>query len=132
MASPRFNLEQQEKIVKEYVAGKSLREVARKYGTSHSVVQRIVEDRGGLMRGLNGVEPSSGKRRPGSIMALGPQLRKEYEADTRVTVYTLATRYNCNVSTIHRSLLAAGTEMRQAGGDRRSKQTRGLLGWLNS
>lgn len=125
----RLTLEDHYRIVQEYADGLSLREVAAKYGTSHSVIQRIIEDKG-EMREKNGLDPSKRRRKTGSIMARGPELRKLYDADSRVTVYTLAERYNCSPSTIHRSLLMAGTEMRQSGGDKRSKSTRGLLGWL--
>jgi transposase len=131
MAKPRFSLELQDEIVKEYAAGETLREIAKKHDTSHSVIQRIVENKG-EMRGQNGVDPSRKRRKTGSIMAMGPQLRRAYDADPRVTVYTLAARYDCSISAIHRSLIAAGTDMRQSGGDRRSKRTRGLLGWLDS
>lgn len=129
----KLSVELENRIAEEYASGRSLREVASELRISKTAVQRVVEDRG-LMRALNGRDPGAPvkKRRAGTIMALGPQLRKEYEADTRVTVYTLADRYGCSISAIHRSLIAAGTELRPAGGDRKSKYTRGLLGWINS
>lgn len=72
----------------------------------------------------------AGEGRPNTVMGRKEQLRREYEADNRVTVYTLALRYGCHVSTVHRALVAAGTKMRPSGGDKKSKNTRGLLGWL--
>lgn len=129
----RFTIEQEDQIAEDYASGLSLREAAEKNRVSKSAVQRIVEDRG-LMRARNGVDPAPAvkKYRPGSIMSLGPQLRKQYEADPRVNVYTLAAQYGCSITAIHRSLVAAGTEMRQAGGDRKSRYTYGLLGWIHS
>lgn len=126
-----FSFEERKQIVNDYKTGLSLREVAKKYNTTHSVVQRYVDD-AGATRDLNGIEPKKRPHRAGSIMARGPELRKLYDADSRVTVYTLAEQYDCSISAIHRSLLAAGTKMRQSGGDKRSKRTRGLLGWLDS
>lgn len=67
-----------------------------------------------------------------SVMARRDELRKTYEADSKVTVYTLALQYNCHFTTVHRALVAAGTQMRPAGGDHKSKHTRGLLGWVNN
>jgi transposase len=131
MARRRFTREERTQIANDYKTGMSLREVAEKYGTSHSVVQRFVDEAGGG-RDLNGIDPKKRPFRPGSIMEKGPELRKLYDADNRVTVYTLAEQYNCSISAIHRSLVAAGTIMRQAGGDKRSKRTRGLLSWLDS
>ena len=131
MSRKMLSLDMEDKIAKEYESGLSLRQVASKLRISKTAVQRVVENRG-IMRALNGRDPKTRPYRPGSIMSIGPQLRKEYEEDLRVTVYTLAERYDCSISAIHRSLIAAGTEMRQAGGDKRSRQKRGLLGWINS
>lgn len=128
-----FSDREKKRITEDYKSGLSLREVASKNKISKSAVQRIIED-AGVMRALNGVDPKLPVRqfRPGTIMSRGEELRKLYEADNRVTVYTLAEQYDCSISAIHRSLIAAGTEMRQAGGDKHSKRTRGLLGWLDS
>jgi hypothetical protein len=127
-----FSDKEKKKITEDYKSGLSLRQVASKNRVSKSAVQRIIED-AGIMRALNGVDPQPERRfRPGTIMSKGPELRKLYEEDHHVTVYTLAERYNCTIGAIHRSLVAAGTTMRQAGGDKRSRRTRGLLGWLDS
>lgn len=126
-----LSVEVEDQIAKEYASGLSLREVAAKLGVSKTAVQRVAEDRG-IMRALNGRDAKTKPYRAGSIMSKGPELRKLYDADSRVTVYTLAEQYDCSISAIHRSLIAAGTTMRQAGGDKRSKRTRGLLGWLDS
>lgn len=131
MGRRRFTRDERKQIAEDYKSGMSLREVAEKYNTSHSVVQRFVDEYG-VTRDLNGVDPARRPYRPGSIMEKGPELRKLYDADNRVTVYTLAEQYDCSISAIHRSLVAAGTKMRQAGGDKRSRRTRGLLGWLDS
>lgn len=79
-------------------------------------------------------KPSKPKkeRKPGPIMSKGAEMRKLYESDPNVTVYTLAERYGCSISAIHRSLVRAGTTMRRGGGDYRSKRARGLLAWLDS
>ena len=127
-----FSENEKKKFIKDYQTGLSLRQVASKNKVSKSAVQRIIED-AGVMRALNGVDPRPERRfRPGTIMSKGEELRKLYEADPHVTVYTLAERYNCTIGAIHRSLVAAGTTMRQAGGDKRSKRTRGLISWLDS
>jgi hypothetical protein len=128
-----FSDKEKKKITEDYKSGLSLRQVASKNKVSKSAVQRIIED-AGIMRALNGVDPKppTKKSRPGTIMSRGVELRKLYDADPHVTVYTLAEQYNCSISAIHRSLVAAGTEMRQAGGDKRSPSTRGLLGWVRS
>jgi hypothetical protein len=118
-------------MVNDYNSGLSLRQVGEKHNVSHMTVKRYVNMLS-QMRDLDGVSPSYRGHRHGTIMAKGPQLRKEYEGDPRVTVYTLALRYDCSIAAIQRSLKSAGTEMRQAGGDRKSKHTRGLLGWVNS
>jgi transposase len=132
MSRNRWTREQRNAMVADYQAGASLRDVAKKYGTTHSTVQRFV-DEAGVMRDLNGIDPPKQRGyRPGSIMALGPQLKEEYEADWTVTVDTLARKYNCNGATIYRSLVAAGTQMRPAGGIRKPKHLRGLLSWLYS
>lgn len=128
-----FSDREKKRITEDYKSGLSLREVASKNKISKSAVQRIIED-AGVMRALDGVSPKPPVRkfRPGTIMSRGEELRKLYDADTHVTVYTLAEQYNCSISAIQRSLIAAGTEMRQAGGDKRSKRTRGLISWLDS
>jgi transposase-like protein len=131
MARKVFTFEERKQIVEDYKSGMSLRQVAEKYNTSHSAVQRYV-DEAGATRDLNGIEPKKRPPRPGTIMSKGPELRKLYEANKRVTLYTLADQYNCSIHAIRQALLAAGTTMRQAGGDKRSRRTRGLLGWLES
>lgn len=130
-----FDDETAQTMRKKYEGGATLRSLVEEYGTNPNTIANTIRRVGGTLRRQGGpAKPPKLKkqRKPGPIMGIGDQLRKQYESDTQVTVYTLALRYNCSISAIHRSLVAAGTQMRKSGGDYKSRNARGLLSWVNS
>lgn len=123
-AQPAVPRSEWPKLVERYNNGELITSIAADYNATTHNIQYYLDQ--------SGTRKRKKPVREGSILSKAAELREQYEEDPRVTVYTLAERYNCSISAIHRALKSVNTPMRQSGGDKRSKNTRGLLGWINS